>query len=1332
MLLLRAAVRFFLCDRYRARMRMAGLLMHRAAILVSLFLEAGVSQRAQITFEILPELEDEAAPVPIEVFRSLSRSAIDSARDSYSHLRALGDSVYDMKVLHDQPAVDITSASGMSYAAGSDIDITAGGALSGRFNDEVDLLGGGLLVRTPGPVSAFAGSNVEMVADGGLFAMVTGAATMGAEKVQGHVSGDAELETAGSLRLVSGRSATVQGHGGSMFFGSDLNMTAQSASLLATDELRMSSNAVSFVALNSIQLATPSSSLKFVSPSTSELNFVAYVWRSSASFEQFENVFPAIAGVTEILIVADVGNALVMSEELTTVGLHVATTESEGLVWTQVWSMSAGSGVYSMSGQSIKLGKSYDVQGVRLTSSNAGAASHGSPVFERWAEVTFQFGVASSAGAIDVASETIELLSGASATIASETVTVSAAMELAISAAAMEVASGVITMQASEAASVVADQLSVASTGLLNVVSAGHMQSHVGAASATLTGDVGVLSAQLLVSSNSADLVSSTSVTMHGEKLTATSSESMTLHAGRAASLSTTDATLSAGSDLNMLASGNFDLTAESVRVENSGGAGSLSLLADEIATSVGEARAAAGAVSIISTGVLNALATESTINIQDSLHASIGEEVNIFAGAEVHLNGAAGIRVHAAGEASLAGGSALISSGASVNAFVGDSFEMNVDGSLSLQSSNLTTVVADRIVSNVEKNVDLSAGRMHLWNGGDLGVSSDSASVDVAGRFDLLAASTQIDATNKIVATARSVGINVADTVAIRTGSAVVDLVGADSELNFVAYVWRSSASFEQFENVFPVIAGVTEILIVADVGNTLVVSEELTTVGLHVATTESEGLVWTQVWSMSAGSGVYSMSGQSIKLGKSYDVQGVRLTSSNAGAASHGSPVFERWAEVTFQFGVASSAGAIDVASETIELLSGASATIASETVTVSAAMELAISAAAMEVASGVITMQASEAASVVADQLSVASTGPLEFVSSAGFASTAAATAIELTDSASLMTAGNLNVIVPTMRTAIETASVNANSFEIIAGSSVHAHVGATASISTHDASVGASGDVEVFAGAGVELTAGFGGVSVETEQIALNSVGHSVQLLSNQAASIRTAGLLHIDASDTLDVRSGTVKVKATDDPDSAARAAVTVRVECPDSSCESMTRNAVMDDLSSLLDVPLSRLYLNTIDLQNASSTEQSSAAGRRLEDAMDAPEDLVKTEKSKLHRKTRGGGPILVKTSDRKIFPGLASQRSDAMPTIEAMDTNSRHLAEILQSVKKYFRSAAASTIEPTVRTRVQEFILKASSSSSETDDYNRLLELWSAFHDDMESFLSVVELTFL
>ena len=106
-----------------------------------------------------------------------------------------------------------------------------------------------------------------------------------------------------------------------------------------------------------------------------------------------------------------------------------------------------------------------------------------------------------------------------------------------------------------------------------------------------------------------------------------------------------------------------------------------------------------------------------------------------------------------------------------------------------------------------------------------------------------------------------------------------VVELSGA-GDVEYVSYVWRSSSSFDEYENVFETISGVTEVVVrsvSADGARVLSSSGGGATVHMDLSSSSS----WERVWSSTVGHGSYSMDGLHVRF-ETMDVSGMRLGAS------------------------------------------------------------------------------------------------------------------------------------------------------------------------------------------------------------------------------------------------------------------------------------------------------------------------------------------------------------------------------------------------------------------------------------------------------------------
>ena len=101
-----------------------------------------------------------------------------------------------------------------------------------------------------------------------------------------------------------------------------------------------------------------------------ETEFVTFVWRSNADFEQHQNILPeAVTEVSEVVIRAGYSDspAEVVADTHTTVGLSLGEESGSQLTWKMVWT-STDQGAYSMDGLTVGLEAPLDVAAIRLSS----------------------------------------------------------------------------------------------------------------------------------------------------------------------------------------------------------------------------------------------------------------------------------------------------------------------------------------------------------------------------------------------------------------------------------------------------------------------------------------------------------------------------------------------------------------------------------------------------------------------------------------------------------------------------------------------------------------------------------------------------------------------------------------------------------------------------------------------------------------------------------------------------------------------------------------------------------------------------------------------------
>ena len=232
-----------------------------------------------------------------------------------------------------------------------------------------------------------------------------------------------------------------------------------------------------------------------------------------------------------------------------------------------------------------------------------------------------------------------------------------------------------------------------------------------------------------------------------------------------------------------------------------------------------------------------------------------------------------------------------------------------------------------------------LVGGAGSLSVGGDVSVESGGAgSATFGDGVSLSGGSVVVESGAGLVGVGRSVDVVGSEGVRVGSTGAVVELGGA-GETEYVGYVWRSSASFDEFTNTVPSMTDVEEVLIrssrrrrgarVVSAGGRRCrcgwLGGDVVDVGVVVV----------------AGCGLV-LDGRSARVVRAQTVVGIRLSSMPSGSGS-----FEGWEQVVFHFGRASGDGSVRVASaRVLEAVSGEAVSVSSESVSVSAGRSLEVS--------------------------------------------------------------------------------------------------------------------------------------------------------------------------------------------------------------------------------------------------------------------------------------------------------------------------------------------------------------------------------------------------
>ena len=129
---------------------------------------------------------------------------------------------------------------------------------------------------------------------------------------------------------------------------------------------------------------------------------------------------------------------------------------------------------------------------------------------------------------------------------------------------------------------------------------------------------------------------------------------------------------------------------------------------------------------------------------------------------------------------------------------------------------------------------------------------SGGSGSATFGDGLSVSGGSVLVESGGGLVGVGRSVDVSGSESVRVGSMGAVVELSGAD-DVEYVGYVWRSSSSFDEFENRFEAITGVTEVVVRSDSADgARVVSSGVSGTNVHMDVASSAG--WQRVWGSTA----------------------------------------------------------------------------------------------------------------------------------------------------------------------------------------------------------------------------------------------------------------------------------------------------------------------------------------------------------------------------------------------------------------------------------------------------------------------------------------------
>ena len=561
-----------------SRLQLCGLLLCAAP-----WAGAQEAQRTRMNIQILPENPDSPESTST-ILNKLRNSIADgdgdgsSAADAFSLLGNIQPETLSAQMTKekDHAAVDVYSQSGFNAVANDDFKVTAGASFKGRIQDKADVVVGGLEVQTLKTVSVSAGDHADVSVDGAIGVASTGAVSLDAATVDTRVKGSTGLLAGGDLRMAAGGDSSLDSASLSANIRGDIDASGGALSLAGTKKLSVVAGDVDVQTPGSVRLAGKGGFAEI--DSKTDVEFVNFIWRSSSSFQNFENPLPEeVTDVTEVVIRAKAQGspAEVVASSHTTLTMQIGEVVDGNLVFKTVWTSNVGQGTYSLDGLVVQLDRLYNVAALRLASSTGDGKT-----YTGWSEVHFLLGREIASGSVRVASaSTLEATAASGLLMSAQNVQLNAASELDVSASdSARLVSSDVSVKASNSLEAASASLDLHVSDSIDAYSGGDVSGSFAAVTAEARGDAELAAAgDVSVAGESAKLslsgalnADAQSIKLHTDTLeTMTSQLSATI--AEAASLHTTDASLSASGTLSAYMAGGEVVAEGDMKMQSAG-----------------------------------------------------------------------------------------------------------------------------------------------------------------------------------------------------------------------------------------------------------------------------------------------------------------------------------------------------------------------------------------------------------------------------------------------------------------------------------------------------------------------------------------------------------------------------------------------------------------------------------------------------------------------------------------------------------------------------------------------------------------------------------------
>ena len=195
-------------------------------------------------------------------------------------------------------AVDVASADDIRVAAASNLDLLAGGGLTGRVDGGVDIAGRAMDLKASGTALMQAGGMAASSSEG-IDVFAAGGLTTAAASSNTSIANDALAQVGGAVSVVSGGDVSVASAGaGEATFAEGMWMSGGYVVLEAADRLSATTNEAEVTGVGRVRVASVGSAVEL--RGDNETEYVGFVWRSSRSFDEYENTVPSTTDVQEV------------------------------------------------------------------------------------------------------------------------------------------------------------------------------------------------------------------------------------------------------------------------------------------------------------------------------------------------------------------------------------------------------------------------------------------------------------------------------------------------------------------------------------------------------------------------------------------------------------------------------------------------------------------------------------------------------------------------------------------------------------------------------------------------------------------------------------------------------------------------------------------------------------------------------------------------------------------------------------------------------------------------------------------------------------------------